>query len=138
MAPRKEHDPVNSGEVHEISMQLGQLSQAVKFMTDVWQRQEETASAGRKALHEKFESFKDTVGVQIAGLSLRLDRLVDGMKQFEQTIEKIEPAVKKYEEEKLREEGARRLGKALIAAMTAVAGGIGWGLHELINILWKH
>jgi signal transduction histidine kinase len=47
----------------------------------------------------------------------------------------VEPAVKKYEDEKMREEGAKRLGKGLIAALTASAGAIGWGLHEFIGYI---
>lgn len=138
MPRQHENDPnMNRGEVHQISMKLGQLSQAVEFMTDMWKRQEESATAGRKALHEKFEHFRDDIGVQMAGLSLRVDRLVDGMKDMDETMTKIEPAVKKYEDEKLRQEGAKRLGKGLIAALTAAAGGIGWGLHEFIGYL-KH
>ena len=138
MPRQHDNDPnMNRGEVHQISMKLGQLSQAVEFMTDMWKRQEESASAGRKALHDKLEHFKDEVGVQISGLSLRVDRLVDGMKDIDDTMAKVEPAVKKYEDEKLREEGAKKFGKGLMAALTAAAGGIGWGLHEFIGYL-KH
>lgn len=128
---------MNRGEVHQISMKLGQLSQAVEFMTEMWKRQEDSASAGRKALHDKFEHFRDEVGLQVSGLSLRVDRLVDSMKSMDETMSKVEPAVKKYEDEKLREEGAKKLGGRLVAAMMAAAGGIGWGLHELIGYL-KH
>lgn len=121
---------MNRGEVHEISMKLGQLSQAVSMMTDLWKSQEVSATAGRKALHQKFESLQQSVGAQLASLDLRVDRVVD-------TMSKIEPAVKKYEDEKLREEGAKRLGKGLIAAFTATAGAVGWGLHEMVGYL-KH
>jgi hypothetical protein len=131
MPRQHENDPnMNRGEVHQISLRLGQLSQAVEMMTDMWRRQEETATAGRKALHDKFEHFRDEVGVQIAGLSLRVDRLVD-------TMQKIEPAVKKYEDEKMRNEGAKTLGARLWIATTTIAGVVGWGLHELIGYI-KH
>lgn len=128
---------MNRGEVHQISMKLGQLSNAVEFMTDMWKRQEESASAGRKVLHDKFEHFRDEVGLQISGLSLRVDRLVNGMEDLEKTMAKVEPAVKKYEAEQFREEGAKKLGNVLIGGLTAAAGAIGWGLHEFIGYL-KH
>ena len=118
------------GELHEISAEIGGLKKAVEFMTDMWKSQEATATAGRKALHEKFEHFRDDVGLQISGLSLRVDRMVD-------TMTKIEPAVKKYEDEKLRQEGAKKLGATLWAAAMAIAGAVGWGLSELIGYL-KH
>lgn len=128
---------MNRGEVHQISMKIGQLSNAVEFMTDMWKRQEESASAGRKALHDKFEHFRDEVGLQMAGLSLRVDRLVNSMEDMEKTMAKVEPAVKKYEAEQFREEGAKKLGARLVAGLVAVSGGIGWGLHEFIGYL-KH
>ena len=138
MPRQHENDPnMNRGEVHQISMKLGELSNAVSMMTDMWRRQEEVAVSGRKVLHEKFEHFRDEVGIQITGLSLRVDRLVDSMKDMEGTMSKVEPAVKKYEDEKLREEGAKGLGKLLIGGMGMVAGAVGWGLHELIGYI-KH
>lgn len=124
----------NSPEFHQITLMVGGLKQAVESMSDQWKRQEESAVAGRRALHEKFETFRDDVVLQISGLNLRLDRVVD-------TMSKIEPAVKKYEEEKLREEGAKtqnaRIGKLVVAVMGAIGTGIGWGLHELIG-WFKH
>lgn len=128
---------LKQGELHQISAEIGGLKKAMEMMTDLWRSQEQTAVAGRRALHEKFESLQTNVGLQISGLSLRVDRVVDGMKDMETTITKIEPAVKKYEEEKLREEGAKKFGAKLWAASTAIAGGVGWGLHELIGYL-KH
>lgn len=121
---------MNDGQMHQISAEIGSLKASVEMMTDLWKRQEENATAGRRSLHEKFEMFRQEVGNQIAGLSLRVDRLVDTMKD-------VEPAVQSFKDEKLRDEGAKRLGKALIAAMTAVAGAVGYGLHELIMYL-KH
>lgn len=118
------------GDLHEVSTEIGGLKASVDILTKVWTQQEAAASAGRKALHEKFESLQQSVGAQLSSLNLRVDRVVD-------TMSKIEPAVRKYEDEKLREEGAKRLGKALIAALTAIAGGIGYAIHELIGYL-KH
>jgi hypothetical protein len=120
----------NSPEFHQITLMVGGLKQAVETMTEMWKSQEQTASAGRKALHDKFEMFSQQTGIAIASLNLRLDRLTD-------TMQKIEPAVKKYEDEKLRQEGAKGLGKLLIGGMGMVAGAIGWGLHEFIGYL-KH
>ena len=123
----------SSPEFHQLTLIVGGLKSSVDHMSQQWHRQEESASAGRKALHEKFEHFREEVGIQISGLSLRVDRAVDTLKN----LEKLEPAVKKYEAEKEREEGAKKLGAKLVTALTAVAGVIGWGLHELVGYL-KH
>jgi hypothetical protein len=136
MPRQHENDPnMNRGEVHQISERLGALTASVELMTDMWRRQEENASAGRRALHEKFEHFRDEVGLQISGLSLRVDRMVDSMKDVDETLAKVEPAVKKYEDQKLREEGAKKLGARLWIATTTIAGVLGWGLHEFIGYL---
>ena len=127
--PRQDDD-VNRGDVHQISMKLGQLSQAVEMMSDQWRRQEESATAGRKSLHDKFEAFRQETGIQIAGLGLRVDRMVD-------TMTEVEPAVRAFQDEKLRNEGAKKLGARLWIATSTIAGAVGWGLHELIGY-FKH
>lgn len=121
---------MNHGEVHQISMKIGELSNAVEMMTDLWRRQEQAATVGRKALHDKVEALRSEVGAQIGGLSHQVDRLVETMKV-------VEPAVKSFQDEKLRREGATRLGKALIAGMTVAAGAVGAGVTQFFNYL-KH
>lgn len=117
---------MNEGQVHQISAELGALKKAVELMTDMWRTQEASASAGRKALHDKFELVKDEVGLQVAGLSLRVDRLTD-------KVSLIEPSVNSFKEEKLRDEGAKRLGVKLYAALVAGASILGWSAHELVG-----
>jgi hypothetical protein len=120
-----------AGDLHEISAEIGALKKAVEIMTDMWSRQEETASAGRRSLHDKFELFRQQIGLDVASLSMRVDRLTDQVKV-------IEPSVTSFNNEKLRDEGAKRLGAKLVAAMVATAGVVGWAAHELIGYLFKH
>lgn len=117
---------MNDGQVHQISAEIGALKKAVELMTEMWKTQEASASAGRRALHDKFELIKDEVGLQVAGLSLRVDRLTD-------KVTLIEPSVNSFKEEKLRDEGAKRLGVKLYAALVAGASLLGWGAHELVG-----
>lgn len=117
---------MNDGQVHQISAEIGALKKAVELMTEMWKAQEASASAGRRALHDKFELIKDEVGLQVAGLSLRVDRLTD-------KVSLIEPSVNSFKEEKLRDEGAKRLGVKLYAALVAGASLLGWGAHELVG-----
>lgn len=120
---------MTEGQLHQISAEIGGLKKSVEFMTDMWKTQEASASLGRKSLHDKFEALRNDVGLQVAGLSLRVDRLTDKV-----TI--IEPSMKGYNDEKLRDEGAKRLGFKLYAALAAAAGVLGWGASLLINRLW--
>lgn len=128
---------MNRGEVHQISEKLGALNATVTVMMDLWKTQEASASAGRKALHDKFEMFRNEVGVQIAGLSLRVDRLTDQVVKIEPSVTTLKDDAREHEDEKLREEGAARWRKRAIAGLTAVASGVGYGIHELIGYL-KH
>jgi hypothetical protein len=138
MPRQHENDPrMNPGDVHQISMQLGELRKAVEFMTDMWKRQEENATLGRKALHEKVEMVRQEIGLQVTGLSLRVDRVADQMTTLEPLVNTLKTDIRDFEDEAMREEGAKRLGRYLIAGMSAVAGGIGWGLHEFLGYI-KH
>ena len=114
-----------------LATSVDHLTETMKALSSQWARQEEVAVAGRSALHKKFEDFRVDVGVKLTALGARIDNVA-------KTVSKVEPAVKKYEDEKLREEGAKRLGKGLIAAITAAAGVIGWGANELLAWLKLH
>lgn len=125
---------MSDGQLHQISAEIGGLKKAVEMMTDLWKTQEHAATAGRKSLHDKVEMVRQEVGIEIAGLSLRVDRLTD---QFEAMKPSVAELKKDAEDEKLRQEGAKRLGKYLIAGLTTAAGLIGAGIHELIGY-FKH
>lgn len=116
----------DDGQLHQISAEIGGLKRSVEFMTDLWKTQEVSASAGRKALHDKFDLFRQEVGIDISALSLRVDRLTD-------KVMGVEPSMTAFKEEKLRQEGATRLGAKLWAAMMLVAGLLGWGVHEAMG-----
>jgi len=103
---------------------VGGMSQAVSTMTSTWQRQEDTASAGRRTLHEKFEALAKEVRDTMTDLKSR----VAGM---EKQITVIQPSVDAFKEEKLRIEGAKKFGLGLWSALVAAAGMLGWIIHEV-------
>src|SRR6266852_5725362 len=134
MPKQHENDPAMSdGPIHQMSMVVGglqadvkNLARSIENLNKVWGERDQNATEGRRALHEKFELHRQESGIQMAAMALRVDRLVDQVKI-------IEPSVTSFKEEKLRDEGAKRLGKGLIGAMITVAGGAGWGIHEFIG-----
>ena len=75
------------------------------------------------------------MGLQIAGLSLRVDRLTDKVTMIEPSVTVFKEKMQADKDEDLREEGAKRLGMKLWAALLAIAGAVGWGAHELIGWL---
>lgn len=128
---------MNRGEVHQISLKLGQLSTAVEMMTDMWKHQEEAATAGRRALHEKVEMVRQELGVQVAGLSLRVDRLADQLKTIEPSVSEFKVKMDDDRKDELLSEGARRFRVKVGAWIVAGASAVGWGLHELVGYI-KH
>jgi hypothetical protein len=116
-------------ELDQMSRVIGGLENAIKNMSNQWQQQELAATEGRKSLQEKFEMFRHETVNQVTSMGIRLDRLVDTMRE-------IEPAVRGFRDEKLRTEGSQRLGAKLWAALMVTAGISGWGLHELFGWLF--
>ena len=133
-----------TGDVHQISAEIGGLKASVDHLTrtldnlsHTWAVQENAANEGRRKLHDKFETitaeaaqFRNESRTKMDALSLRVDGLAAAVRV-------IEPTVKDFNEKKIEERGARKLGNKLIAALTVAAGGLGWGAHELINYAIK-
>lgn len=100
------------------------LNSTVNQMMTMWGNQEKEASTGRRILHEKMETVKETV----TGLSTRVGAV-------ETKLDEIKPAVKEFENQREQQKGAMKLGKLLWTAMLAACGtmgaAIGWGMHQL-------
>lgn len=119
------------GALRELNGKVGGLISSVDMMKEQGRTQEVSATAGRQRLHDKIETVRQEVGIDISVLSMRVDRLTD-------KVTAVEPAMKAFEKEELRQEGAKRLGARLWAAMVLAAGLAGWGVHEAINWFFRH
>lgn len=102
------------------------LNDTVKQMVSMWGNQEKDASAGRRVLHDKMESLKETVtemGARVASV--------------EKTLVEIKPAVVEFENQREQQKGAMKLGKliwtAMLAASGTMGGAIGWGAAHLFG-----
>jgi hypothetical protein len=124
---------MSHGDLHQISAEIGGLKKSVEIMTDLWERQEESATAGRRALHEKFDMLRQQVGMDVAALSIRVDRLTDKVSMIEPSVTVFKEKMQADKDDDLREEGAQRLGLKLWAALMAICGLLGWGAHEFIG-----
>lgn len=121
-----------TGDIHEVSHAVGRLEGMYQTMMEELR----AASSGRRSLYEKIEDVREELGMQIAGTNLRVDRALDAQKEMAATLTAIEPAMKAFSDEKLRSEGAKRLGLRLWTSLIAGAGAFGWAAHELFN-WWK-
>jgi outer membrane murein-binding lipoprotein Lpp len=113
--------------LREMSEKIGGLNSTVGSLVSQWARQETAASDGRSRLHSKIEEVKDSV--------TKLDGRVDNLST---KVTAIEPAMKAFEKEELRQEGAKRLGAKIWAAMLLATGLAGWGVHEAISWIFRH
>lgn len=112
--------------LRDMSGTIGGLKSTVDSLASQWARQETAASDGRARLHSKVEAVQNSVTT----LSGRVDNLSD-------KVMLIEPSVKAYEKETLREEGAKRLGLKLWGALMAATGLLGWALHGVASQVWE-
>ena len=116
-------------ELHEMSRVVGGLQNAVETMTTMWATQDAAATQGRRVLHDKLEAIREEMMAKVSTLTYRVDSM--GVQ-----INLIEPSVKAFNDETLRQEGAKRLGKWVIGGMTTVAGMVGWGVHEFVGYIF--
>lgn len=115
--------------VHEMSRAIGGLEASVKSLTDTWQRQDRDATEGRRALHKKVDELKS----QQAILTQKVD---DQTKKLAEELAEVKPAIKRFEAQRQRVEGARSAVKVMWIAAVAFATGLGYAGHELLLYFW--
>lgn len=120
---------MTGGEIHQVSSELGALKKAVEMMTSTWREQEKAATDGRRVLHEKFEELK----TEMTETKGRVGQMTEEMAE-------IKPAIKRFEAQRQREEGASSAVKVIWGAVVVFATGLGYAAHELLIFFWppKH
>lgn len=115
--------------VHEMSRAVGALEATVKTLTETWARQDEEATEGRRRLHEKLDELKR-----------QQQALTATVEQQTRELAEVKPAIKRFETQRQRQEGAQSLAKLIWGAVVAFAAGLGYLGHELLIFFWppKH
>ena len=106
---------------------ISSLETTIKHLTDTWQRQEKEASEGRRRLHDKVDELKS-----------EQQTLKDTVKRQTDELAEIKPAIKRFEADRQRREGANSLVKLLWAGIIAFATGLGYVGHELLQYFFPH
>lgn len=115
-----------SGDIHQISAEIGGLKVAVDTMTKLWQSQETAASEGRRQVHLKIDALKD-----------EQQKLVARVNSMSKTLADIKPSVEAFESAKERAKGAQSLGKWLFTAIGFLGTALGYALANWITITPK-
>lgn len=112
---------------------VGGLDGKVSSMTDTWARQEHTASNGRAALHNKFESLQTEVRTKVDSITTRVGTIDHEIRDLAKKVGTVEPEVIAAGQEKLRKEGEMRYRNKLVAAVAGVStivGALGGGIAQ--------
>jgi uncharacterized protein YlxW (UPF0749 family) len=111
--------------VHDMSRALGKVEAIVAALTETWQRQDDEATEGRRLLHAKMDELKQQQAV-----------LATKVEQQTQKLAEVEPAIRRFEAERQRQEGAASLFKVLWLGVVAFATGLGYIGHELLQYVF--
>jgi ERCC4-type nuclease len=106
----------------ETSRAIGSLEATVKHLTDTWQHQDGEATEGRRRLHQKIDD-----------LTTKQTKLEETINQQTKELAEIKPAIKRFEAERMRREGANSLIKVAWGALIAFVYGLGYAGHELLQ-----
>lgn len=111
--------------IHEMSRAIGSLESSVKTLTTTWAEQDREASEGRRILYGKVDELKSQQGT----LTSRLAQLTDEFAE-------IKPAIRRFEIQRQRAEGASSLRKLIWTGIVTFAAGLGYVGHEFLIYLW--
>lgn len=116
----------------QIVRALGDLEGTVRSMAEQWKSQEAGATIGRRALYERFEGISAQVG-QMAG---KLDGVMQDVAEMKNDINtNVMPTIEEYKAEVSRKIGAMSMGKLFWTLIVAVAGAVGFAIHEILLYL---
>jgi septal ring factor EnvC (AmiA/AmiB activator) len=111
--------------MHEVSRVIGDLEATVRSFKETWATQDREATDGRRRLHDKIDSLKS-----------QQEALASTVSQQTKKFAEIEPAIKRFEIQRRRQEGARSLAKLLWGGVVAFAAGLGYLAHEMLILFW--
>jgi len=108
---------------------LGDLEGTVRHMSDQWRRQEDAATAGRAALHSRFEE----ISAQMSKVSADCISIIHDVAELKKDIdEKIMPTVEEYKTSMARNEGAIIAGRTFWSLVVCASTVFGFVVHQAI------
>jgi Protein of unknown function (DUF1515) len=113
---------MTSGEIHQVSSEIGGLKASVELMTSTWQQQEQSATEGRRELHRKFDDVRNDV-----------TKLMGRVDQMAAEMAEIKPAIKTFQSARERQLGAQGMGKLIWMAFIGIAGAAGGMVVEFLH-----
>lgn len=113
----------------QIVRALGDLEGTVRGMAEQWKSQEVSATAGRRALYERFEGLS----VQMGTMSGNLDGVTQDVAEMKNDIaDKVMPTIEAYKLAAARQSGVMWATKLFYSAIVAFAGAVGFAVREML------
>jgi outer membrane murein-binding lipoprotein Lpp len=109
---------MTGGEIHQMSAAIGGLQADVRSLkasidnlNRIWGEREESATAGRRIVHDKVDSLRTD-----------FTRLSAEVENVSSDLVEIKPAIEVFKTARERQIGAQRMGKLIWMAFIALAG----------------
>lgn len=120
--------------LREMARSIGALESTVKTLTATWQQQEQSASSGRRELHQKVDALRNDVSAKVDGM--RDDMTVMGAQVATaiKDIADMKPIVEGVKNARQQVIGASKLSRWIWGAAIFISGGAAWVIAKYLNV----
>lgn len=126
------------GALRDMARAIGGLESTVKTLTVTWQQQEQSASNGRRDLHQKVDQLRSDVSAKVDGMRTDMTAMGAQLATAIKDIAEMKPVVEAVETVKVQATGVRNFTRWLWGVWAAVGGGVMWVVSSFVEIHPKH
>ncbi|WP_166295344.1 DUF1515 domain-containing protein [Bradyrhizobium sp. 2S1] len=130
-------DEATQAALREMARAIGGLESTVKTLTATWQQQEQSASNGRRDLHQKVEALRSDVSTKVDGLRGDMVKMGAQVETAIKDIAAMKPVVQAVENVAVQATGVRNVTKWIWGAGAFLSGGVVWIITNLVDIHLK-
>lgn len=130
-------DEATQAALREMARAIGGLESTVKTLTTTWQNQENSASQGRRELHQKVDALRSDMSAKVDGLRGDMVTMGGQVATAIKDIAEMKPVVQAVETVKVQATGVRNVSKWIWWIAVPLSGGVGWILTNLLDIHLK-
>ncbi|MGL3208673.1 DUF1515 family protein [Bradyrhizobium sp. BR 1433] len=106
-------------------------------MTATWQQQEQSASNGRRDLHQKVDALRADVSAKVDGMRSDMTTMGGQLATAIKDIAQMKPVVDAVENVQVQATGVRNFSRWIYWAAVGLSGGVGWIVTNFVDIHLK-
>ncbi|MBR0871215.1 DUF1515 domain-containing protein [Bradyrhizobium tropiciagri] len=130
-------DEATQSALREMARVIGGLESTVKSLEATWRTQEQSASSGRRELHQKVEALRSEVSAKVDGMRGELTVMGGQLSTAIKEIAEMKPTVDAVENVQVQATGVRNAGRWLYWIAVLLSGGVGWIITNFVDIHFK-